>query len=53
MDWQEQLIAVYLLVCKEYKRKLCGSITRLSNYSPMHFLDEEVRNCNIVGCNFT
>ena len=49
MDWQEQLIAVYLLVCKEYKKKLCGSIIRLSNYSPMHFLDEEVITIYLFG----
>lgn len=49
MDWQEQLISVYLLVCKEYKRKLCSSITRLSNYSPMNFLDEEVITVYLFG----
>ena len=49
MDWQEQLISVYLLVCKEYKRKLCGCITRLSNYSPMIFMDAEVITIYLFG----
>jgi hypothetical protein len=49
MDWQEQLISVYLLVCKEYKRKLGGYIARLSNYSSMAFLDEEVITVYLFG----
>ncbi|MCE3231526.1 MAG: hypothetical protein K0R52_1454, partial [Alphaproteobacteria bacterium] len=49
MDWQEQLISVYLVVCKEYQQRLCGSITRLSNYCPMIFPDEEVITIYLFG----
>jgi hypothetical protein len=42
MDWQEQLISLYLTVCKEYQQELSAYIVRLSNYIPMDFTDEEV-----------
>lgn len=49
MDWQEQLISVYLMICKEYEKKLCGYIVRLSNYSDMSFSDEEVMTIYLFG----
>lgn len=49
MDWQGQLISVYLLVCKEYEEKLSAYITRLSNHSNMNFLDEEVMSIYMFG----
>lgn len=49
MDWQDQLISVYLYVCKEYQQKLCGYITRLSNHSDMSFSDEEVMTLYLFG----
>lgn len=49
MDWQEQLISVYLFVCKEYDKKLGGYITRLSNHSDMSFSDEEVITIYLFG----
>ncbi len=41
MDWQDQLIAVYLFVCKEYEQELSRYIARLSNHSHLGFSDEE------------
>lgn len=49
MDWQDQLISLYLRVCKEYEEKLEGYIVRLSNYSCMDFTDEEVISIYING----
>jgi hypothetical protein len=49
VDWQEQLISVYLLVCKEYQEKLAGYISRLSNHSDMSFSDEEVMTVYMYG----
>lgn len=49
MDWQEQLIAVYMTVCKEYDTKLSSYIVRLSNYSPLYFTDEEVMSIYLFG----
>src|ERR1700722_3034014 len=49
MDWQDQLISVYLTVCKAYEQKLCENIVRLSNYVPMTFTDEEVITIYLNG----
>lgn len=49
MDWQDQLIAVYLFVCKEYEQELSHYIARLSNYSDLGFSDEEVITIYLFG----
>jgi hypothetical protein len=49
MDWQDQLISVYLYVCKKYQQKLCGYITRLSNNCDLSFSDEEVITLYLFG----
>jgi hypothetical protein len=49
MDWQEQLISLYLTVCKEYQQELSAYIVRLSNYIPMDFTDEEVITLYLFG----
>lgn len=49
MDWQYQLISIYLLICKEYKQKLSSYIARISNYSNMDFSDEEVMSIYLFG----
>ena len=49
MDWQDQLIAVYLFVCKEYAQELGHYITRLSNHSNLEFSDEEVITIYLFG----
>ncbi len=49
MDWQEQLISVYLTICKEYQSKLQGYIYRASNHTDLSFSDEEVITIYIFG----
>src|SRR3546814_554775 len=49
MDWQEQLISVYLMICKEYEKKLSGYIIRISNHSNMSFTDDEVMTIYMFG----
>jgi len=49
MDWQDQLISVYLRVCKAYEQKLCENMVRLSNYVPMTFTDAEVITIYLNG----
>lgn len=49
MDWQEQLISLYLLVCKEYETDLSKNIVRISNYIAMDFTDEEVITIYLHG----
>ena len=49
MDWQDQLISVYLFVCKEYEEGLNHHITRLSNHSDLGFSDEEVITIYLFG----
>ena len=49
MDWQDQLISVYLFVCKEYQQELCGYMARLSNHSDLSFCDEEVITIYLFG----
>jgi IS5 family transposase len=49
MDWQEQLISVYLLVCKEYEQNLSSYIARISNYSNLDFSDVEVMTIYLFG----
>ena len=49
MDWQEQLISVYLLVCNTYKKRLCNNIVRLSNHVSLVFSDEEVMTIYLNG----
>ena len=49
MDWQYQLISVYLTICKAYEEKLCGNMVRLSNHVPMGLTDEEVMTIYLNG----
>jgi Transposase DDE domain len=42
MDWQKQLISLYLFVCKHYESKLSGYCERMTNYADLSFSDEEV-----------
>src|ERR1700678_3863529 len=49
MDWQEQLVSVYLMVCKEYEKNLCGYIVRVTNYLNINFSDEEVITIYMFG----
>lgn len=49
MDWQEQLIAVYLYVCKHYAQNLWAYCQRMSNYVDLSFSDEEVIALYLFG----
>lgn len=49
MNWQTQLISLYLLICKEYQQKLQFHIGRISNYSDLSFTDEEVMTIYMFG----
>lgn len=42
MDWQAQLIKIYLYVCKHYEENLWIYCQRMSNHANLDFSDEEV-----------
>lgn len=42
MDWEYDLIKLYLYVCDHYKRELYNYCQRMSNYANLSFTDEEV-----------
>ena len=42
MDWQEQLITIYLYVCQHYREERWVYCQRISNYADLSFTDEEV-----------
>lgn len=49
MDWQYQLISLYLTICNEYEQRLSHLIVRLSNNCDMSFSDEEVMTIYMNG----
>lgn len=49
MDWQEQMITLYLFVCKHYRQTLCYYCQRMSNYADLRFSDEEVITVYMFG----
>jgi hypothetical protein len=49
MDWQEQLITVYLYVCKHYRDQLWVYCQRMSNYADLSFTDQEVITIYLFG----
>lgn len=49
MHWQEQLITIYLYVCKHYQSKLCIDSQGMSNYADLSFSDEEVITLYLFG----
>lgn len=42
MNWQEELISVYLIICKEFDNGLSSFCERRTNYANLRFSDEEV-----------
>ena len=42
MDWQDQLIAIYLYICKEYQNDLWVCVQRFSPHVELQITDEEV-----------
>lgn len=49
MDWQEQLISLYLFVCKCYQEDLWVYCQRMTNYADLSFSDEEVITLFLFG----
>lgn len=49
MNWQEQLISIYLYVCKHYRDHLWVYCQRMSNYADLGFTDEEVITLYLFG----
>jgi hypothetical protein len=49
MDWQEELIALYLFVSKEYQQNLWAYCERHTHYADMRFSDEEVMTLFLWG----
>lgn len=49
MDWQEQLISLYLFVCNHYHSELHVYCKRFTNHADLSFLDEEVITLYLFG----
>ena len=49
MDWQEQLIGLYLEICQLYEQELCLLTQRMSNHPPPQFSDNEVATVYLWG----
>ena len=49
MDWPDQLITIYLYVCKHYRKKLWIYCQRFSNYADLSCTDEEIITLYLFG----
>jgi hypothetical protein len=49
MNWQTQLISLYVFICKEFQQGLNAHCQRMSNYSNLDFTDEEVMTIFMFG----
>jgi len=49
MDWLDEIISLYLVVCDEYKNGLWTYCQRFSNYADLSFSDEEVMTIYMFG----
>ena len=49
MNWQTQLITIYLYVCKHYEQHLWIYCQRMSNHADLSFSDEEVISLYLFG----
>jgi hypothetical protein len=49
MDWEIELISLYLFVCKHYQKSLSIYCQRMSNYSALNFSDEEAITIYLYG----
>lgn len=49
MNWQDQLITIYLYVCKHYESKLWICCQRFTNHADLSFSDEEVITLYLFG----
>jgi hypothetical protein len=49
MDWQDQMISLYLFICKEFEDSLSNYCGRMTNYADLKFSDEEVLTIFMFG----
>jgi hypothetical protein len=49
MDWQKQLIALYVFICKQYESNLHVYCQRFTHYAALDFTDEEVITIYLFG----
>ena len=49
MNWQIQLITIYLMVCKHYESHLWIYCQRMSNHTDLSFSDEEAITLYLFG----
>jgi hypothetical protein len=49
MSWEEELITLYLVICKEYKDKLWVTCQRFTNGGSRRFSDEEAMTLYLFG----
>jgi hypothetical protein len=49
MSWEEKLIALYLIICKEYKSTLWTSCQRFTNGGNLSCSDEEIMSIYMTG----
>ena len=49
MNWQDQLITIYLMVCKHYESQLWIYCQRMSNHTDPSFTDEEAITLYLFG----
>lgn len=49
MDWEVELISLYLFVCKHYETELCNYCGRMTNHADLKFSDEEAITLYLYG----
>lgn len=49
MDWEIELISLYVFVCNHYRNKLSNYCQRMSNYVNLQFSDEEAITLYLYG----
>lgn len=49
MDWEVELISLYLFVCKSYQEQLSSYCQRMTNYADLRFSDEESITLYLFG----
>lgn len=49
MDWEIELISLYLFICKHYRSHLSVYCQRMANYSNLQFSDEEAITLYLYG----
>ncbi len=49
MNWQDQIISLYLFVCKTFDQRLSAMCERMTNHADLSFTDEEVITVFMFG----